>query len=396
MNCSNCGSTYSEGSKFCSQCGTALNNVCLSCGKQLSSNDQYCWNCGASITSSKQSQQGSQTVSKGLFKAQYYISIFFLIALIATISFCISERLDEVELLMNSLVALSIGLGGGYFLNKKWFTKLPSLGVLLVFSGITLFFYGFICSYISWGSYGVDWDDYKANFWAGLIIIFIGIVVYVVSYKDSGKYTSYLPNTRNMDQDCTQSSHTEPTITENEPSTKTITSLDPLIKSTSMKVEVKEDRVHWNTIETGGNLDTPINPPSMKVEVKNDKVHWNTIIDGRPYRYATYTSYIGIWIGVLVVIFQILFLMEFTAIWLLLIPSVILMIIAGYGLAGFKHYAYLCLMTSFWISLLSNIVLLALTVSFTDDTLTLSHIFNSTIQILFIIYFYKRREAYNK
>lgn len=76
------------------------------------------------------------------------------------------------------------------------------------------------------------------------------------------------------------------------------------------------------------------------------------------YRYATYMSYIGIWLGAIIGVIQTVLIMQYSIIWILSIPSIILMIVAGIGLAEFKHYAYICLMITYWISFFVGLLLL--------------------------------------
>lgn len=368
MNCPKCGYTCFEDSKFCSQCGTVLGNTCNKCGERLSSDDQFCWNCGAKTSL----DHVKQVYGKSLIcspKMEFFIAMFFFIAVIVSIYFCISEEFYEEELLMNSFAAYLFGMLGLYFVKKKWFKDMNSLGMILVSSGIIFFLYGFICSYIIWGSYSIDWDDYSANFWMGLIIVMFGLVVYAISYKDASRIKSNISDTQNINisnsttidkYDCPAIATTEPSNEEN------------------MSIEAPMDLI----IE--------------KPELNNEKVHWNTIIDGRPFRYAAFLSYIGIWIGVTFASIQTLFFIQYTAISLLSIPSIILMVIAGIGLADFKHSAFSCFMASNWISIIMSTIILIVAVFFEDGSTVFSNFIVISTQILIIIYFYKRREAYDK
>ncbi len=44
--CSHCGQKNEAGSRFCSQCGTAVGNDCPSCGKAVQAGDLFCTVCG--------------------------------------------------------------------------------------------------------------------------------------------------------------------------------------------------------------------------------------------------------------------------------------------------------------------------------------------------------------
>lgn len=366
MICPKCGNTCSEGAKFCPQCGKVLQNKCSECGERLTSNDQFCWNCGTKISQSEQDAAVSQITSTSKPKSNYFISTFLLIAIIAATAFCISERLYEEELLMISLLVLSLGMTGLYLLKDNWFRDLNTLGMILVFSGILLFLYGLICSSIIWSRYGVDWDDYEANFWGGLIIIIIGLVIYAFSYKNSRKNTIGSVN-QNATQSSKQSDDSESELPQSELST------EPKMDPDSLK--------ELNNNES---------------EAISNKVHWNTVIDGQPYRYATYMSYIGIWLGAIIGVIQTVLIMQYSIIWILSIPSIILMIVAGIGLAEFKHYAYICLMITYWISFFVGLLLLVITAPFSNGTESATYLFMIALQIPFIVYFYKRREAYDR
>jgi len=358
MICPKCGNTCSEGAKFCPQCGKVLQNKCSECGERLTSNDQFCWNCGTKISQSEQDAAVSQITSTSKPKSNYFISTFLLIAIIAATAFCISERLYEEELLMISLLVLSLGMTGLYLLKDNWFRDLNTLGMILVFSGILLFLYGLICSNIIGNGYRIDWDDYKANFWGGLIIVVIGLVIYAFSYRKSRKNPIVSKN-RNDTQNNKQSDVSESKLPQSELSTEPKIDLDSAIEL-------------------------------------NNKVHWNTVIDGHSYRYATYMSYIGIWLGAIIGVIQTVLIMQYSIIWILSIPSIILMIVAGIGLAEFKHYAYICLMITYWISFFVGLLLLVITAPFSNGTESATYLFMIALQIPFIVYFYKRREAYDR
>lgn len=49
LNCPKCGAVISKASKFCSECGTKLNQVrfCSECGSKLNDDDKFCRECGA-------------------------------------------------------------------------------------------------------------------------------------------------------------------------------------------------------------------------------------------------------------------------------------------------------------------------------------------------------------
>jgi hypothetical protein len=49
LDCSHCGKKITAGSRYCSQCGTAMAKTCPSCSKQVQDGDQFCTTCGAKL-----------------------------------------------------------------------------------------------------------------------------------------------------------------------------------------------------------------------------------------------------------------------------------------------------------------------------------------------------------
>ena len=47
--CKRCGSTLSEGSKFCGECGAKVSNTCPSCGAICVSGMKFCGECGRKL-----------------------------------------------------------------------------------------------------------------------------------------------------------------------------------------------------------------------------------------------------------------------------------------------------------------------------------------------------------
>ena len=49
ITCPNCGTKLQKGSKFCSECGTKIENaeyICKNCGSKMSADGKFCSNCG--------------------------------------------------------------------------------------------------------------------------------------------------------------------------------------------------------------------------------------------------------------------------------------------------------------------------------------------------------------
>lgn len=49
LHCSECGTVFKPGDRFCAHCGAPLPVVCRDCGAELSPDDRFCEKCGATI-----------------------------------------------------------------------------------------------------------------------------------------------------------------------------------------------------------------------------------------------------------------------------------------------------------------------------------------------------------
>ncbi len=49
LHCSECGTVFKPGDRFCSHCGAPLPVVCRDCGAELSPDDRFCAKCGATV-----------------------------------------------------------------------------------------------------------------------------------------------------------------------------------------------------------------------------------------------------------------------------------------------------------------------------------------------------------
>lgn len=128
--------------------------------------------------------------------------------------------------------------------------------------------------------------------------------------------------------------------------------------------------------------------------INDAKVHWNTVIDGHPFRYATFFSYIGIWIGILISIISLFVFYEMILTYVVIIPFLIIQIFIASGLYRFNLRSYLTLMGLTWVSATLNFIAFCFSLFSASLPLIFSNLCSMIFVVLFLIYFQKRSKAY--
>ncbi|WP_320122062.1 zinc-ribbon domain-containing protein [uncultured Sphaerochaeta sp.] len=154
------------------------------------------------------------------------------------------------------------------------------------------------------------------------------------------------------------------------------------IKTTSIsKINIKND--HNNDI---------LSPITSTTD--DGKVHWNTVIDGLPFRYATFFSYIGVWIGILITIISLFVFYDMIITYIVIIPFLIIQIFIALGLYRFNLRSYLTLMGLTWVSVIIYFIALCLSLFSGSFPLIFSNVCSMVFCVLLLIYFSKRSKAY--
>ena len=180
-----------------------------------------------------------------------------------------------------------------------------------------------------------------------------------------------------------------------------ITSLDSdpvenTIEQNDTVIQKQEVSIPFEGATTTHVVDESIDSSKSEPENDDGKVHWSTVIDGHPFKFATFYSYVGVWIAVISTFISLIFLSEIPSLFILFLCYLLIQIACGIGLYRFKRYAYLILIVIAWLAI--GVSGFACMISLaTEDPTTIFRKFLSCIaQIPFIVYFMKRSSAYTK
>jgi hypothetical protein len=76
MRCSNCGINNAAGSRFCSQCGTALGKTCSKCAAENARHAKFCSQCGVSLDFDQHGTK-SETRDRGVAGERRHLTVLF-------------------------------------------------------------------------------------------------------------------------------------------------------------------------------------------------------------------------------------------------------------------------------------------------------------------------------
>lgn len=200
MKCNKCGFDNQEDSVFCSKCGTRLATTCPNCGKPISADSYFCSYCGENLSMNSAEHFQTKKPIEKQSKSQNFLSpkvvkanarlIISVICILVAISMLIlgfsyvnnnynhpSKGIEVVFFI--GFVIFSIG--GIFVYNPAFFTKQKNVRLSIMVIGILFFLYGVICAGYTW--YGIEWDNIDIYFIFGLLMLLLGLVPFIWSFR---------------------------------------------------------------------------------------------------------------------------------------------------------------------------------------------------------------------
>jgi class 3 adenylate cyclase/tetratricopeptide (TPR) repeat protein len=75
--CSNCGTQYQPGDRYCRRCGSSLASTCSTCGRPFEAGDIFCGNCGSPLRELTEADLGTRAEGTGTGAERRLVSIVF-------------------------------------------------------------------------------------------------------------------------------------------------------------------------------------------------------------------------------------------------------------------------------------------------------------------------------
>ena len=209
MKCNACGFNNQEGSLFCSECGTRLAMRCPNCGKPVPARSRFCNICGHSLAPSERNEPitHNSAVEQNADKepllaklkqpnTRIIISVICIIAAVVLLIIGFSTQDSyywyQDELIGYFLGFIAFGLGALFAYKPSFFSKKKNVGIVLIVIGVLVFLFGVVCSGKSRHGFDFDaicWDDFKVNFFVGLIISAGGLFLCILD-RDREKHSA--------------------------------------------------------------------------------------------------------------------------------------------------------------------------------------------------------------